>query len=110
MLAAAGRSPPRFPANGASNVSPDTRLVLTFRTHAASGSAGRIRVFDADTGVVVDTIDLAAPEQRTSLVALRRVSGFCQSSSWHDGTIALHNKCLAYGRVRRPRRARRPNC
>lgn len=48
------------PAAGASNVCPDTPLLLKFSTPPTLGSAGQIRIHDASNDAVVETIDLAA--------------------------------------------------
>lgn len=49
------------PAKGACDVNPDTHLVLTFDAVPTLGESGMIRVFDADTGVLVDSLDLSIP-------------------------------------------------
>src|SRR5256885_7121929 len=51
----------RFPANQATNVSPDTHLVLTFPQPPAVGRSGEIRVYDAADGSLVDRLDLSIP-------------------------------------------------
>ena len=51
----------QFPTRGATNVSPDTHLVLTFSEPPALGKSGDIRVFDAGDGHLVDILDLAIP-------------------------------------------------
>ena len=48
-----------FPANKATNVNPDTHLVLTFPTPPARGASGKIRIYDGNK--LVDTLDLAIP-------------------------------------------------
>ncbi|ADL01965.1 pectinesterase family protein [Brevundimonas subvibrioides] len=53
--------PTLFPADGATGVNPDTRLVLTFDRPPAIGAAGQIRILDAADGRLVDTLDLALP-------------------------------------------------
>ena len=37
----------RFPSNGATDVNPDTHLVLRFASPPTIGHAGRIRIYDA---------------------------------------------------------------
>lgn len=54
-------APDLFPASGARNVNPDTRLVLTFDTAPTVGSAGKIQILDAADNSVVDTLDLSVP-------------------------------------------------
>ncbi|CAL1692399.1 hypothetical protein MMB232_02565 [Brevundimonas subvibrioides] len=56
-----GVPPTLFPADGATGVNPDTRLVLTFDRPPAIGAAGQIRILDAADGRLVDTLDLALP-------------------------------------------------
>ncbi len=50
-----------FPANGAENVNPDTHLTLTFATTPKVGASGLIRIYDAETDELVDTLDLSIP-------------------------------------------------
>ncbi len=56
-------SPPvkLFPAAGSSGVNPDTHLVITFQSAPKIGKAGVVRIFDAQTGSLVDSLDLAIP-------------------------------------------------
>ncbi len=61
--------PEVFPAPGA-EVSPDTRLTITFPSAPVVGSEGVIRIFDAATDELVDSLDLsipAGPTQPTKL-------------------------------------------
>lgn len=64
LMAAAACSKPAaefFPARGAAGVNPDTHLVLTFKSEPTVGNSGFIRVFDAETGEAVDSLDLSIP-------------------------------------------------
>ncbi len=54
-------APVMFPANGAQNVNPDTHLVLTFASPPGIGTGGLIRIFDAQDGTLVDTLDMSVP-------------------------------------------------
>lgn len=54
-------APKLFPASGARNVNPDTRLVLTFDSPPAVGASGKIQIFDTADGSLVDTLDLSIP-------------------------------------------------
>lgn len=54
-------APRLFPAAGGRNVNPDTHLVLTFDSPPVVGTSGKIQIFDADDGSLVDTLDLAIP-------------------------------------------------
>jgi pectinesterase len=51
----------RFPADKATNVNPDTHLVLTFPTPPVLGKTGRIRIYDGADKKLVDTLDLSIP-------------------------------------------------
>ena len=50
-----------FPAHGAKEVNPDTHLFVTFGGKAGAGRTGFIRIFDAQTGRLVDSLDLSIP-------------------------------------------------
>ena len=56
-----GPYPHWFPAREATGVNPDTHLVITFGSPPTLGEAGEIRVYDADTDALVDTLDLSIP-------------------------------------------------
>jgi pectin methylesterase-like acyl-CoA thioesterase len=118
-------APDRFPAHRASNVSPDTHLVLTFPVPPRAGTSGRIQVFDVSTGQVVDTLDLAIPAgpapaaggadtpitapSAAELAAQYQktvIGGFTEGFHFHPvivrgnaATIYLHNNVLTYGRT-----------
>jgi pectinesterase len=47
-----------FPANKATNVSPDTHLVVTFPAAPKIGSSGTIKIYDAADKKLVDTLDM----------------------------------------------------
>lgn len=51
-------APVQFPANGATNVNPDTHLSLTFASPPAIGTSGLIRIYDAANNTLVDTLDM----------------------------------------------------
>jgi len=55
-----------FPANGATQVNPDTHLVLTFPSTPVVGTSGTIRIFDAADDTLVDTLDLSIPAGPTA--------------------------------------------
>lgn len=50
-----------FPANNAVRVNSDTHLVLTFPSAPTLGKSGQIRVYDAASHTLVDTLDLSIP-------------------------------------------------
>lgn len=62
LLAACNPDPVAyFPARGASGVNPDTHLVLNFPDAPVLGDSGFIRIFDAQSGECVDSLDLSIP-------------------------------------------------
>jgi pectinesterase len=50
-----------FPTNKASNINPDTHLILTFPVAPTLGRSGQIRIYDAADHILVDTLDLSIP-------------------------------------------------
>lgn len=50
-----------FPANGAKGVDVDTHLTLTFSEVPTVGAQGWIRIWDAESGECVDSLDLSVP-------------------------------------------------
>jgi pectinesterase len=56
----------RFPADKAIGVNPDTHLVLTFPSVPTLGKSGQIRIYDAQTDKLVDTLDLSIPPGPTA--------------------------------------------
>jgi pectinesterase len=56
----------RFPADRATNVNPDTHLVLTFPSPPALGNSGQIRIYDAADNRMVDLLDLSIPPGPTT--------------------------------------------
>ncbi len=50
-----------FPGNHASDVNPDTHLVLTFSSPPTLGKSGQIRIYDAAGHQLIDTLDLSIP-------------------------------------------------
>ncbi|KAF2396972.1 pectin lyase-like protein [Trichodelitschia bisporula] len=61
LLAAASclAEPTIFPANKATNVNPDTHLILTFPSPPKIGTSGLIRIYDAADKKLVDTLDMS---------------------------------------------------
>jgi pectinesterase len=49
------------PTNKATNVNPDTHLVLTFSSPPKVGNSGFIRVYNSESKKLVDTIDMSIP-------------------------------------------------
>lgn len=50
-----------YPADGARDVSPDTRIRITFESPPEIGDSGLIRIADAATGEEVDVLDMSLP-------------------------------------------------
>lgn len=50
-----------YPAQGAKNINPDTHLVLRFAENPTVGNQGWIKVYDARTGEIVDSLDMSIP-------------------------------------------------
>lgn len=48
-----------FPANGSTDVNPDTPLKITFAGKPTLGNKGFVRVYEAGTGRLVDSLDLS---------------------------------------------------
>src|SRR5262249_22544294 len=61
MASAQSLSVKRFPADKAAGVNPDTQLVLTFPSAPTLGKSGQIRIYDAATDKLIDTLDLTIP-------------------------------------------------
>lgn len=118
-------APKLSPAHNATNVNPDTHLVLSFATPPTIGASGLIRVYDVGDGSLVDTLDLSiAPSPRptgrstASTEAERVAAGASTKMSdyqvntvggvefhffpiivrGNSATIYLHNNKLAYGK------------
>ena len=50
-----------YPAPGAKEINPDTHLTLTFKSTPMVGDSGFVRIFDAETDELVDSLDLSVP-------------------------------------------------
>lgn len=50
-----------YPTNGANNINTDVQLRITFESRAILGNSGVIRVFNAQTGEMVDSLDMSIP-------------------------------------------------
>ncbi|MCS0630786.1 pectinesterase family protein [Telluria mixta] len=59
----------QLPPNGATNVNPDTHLVLRFASPPTIGHAGRIRIYDAADDRLVDELDMGIPAGPTERAA-----------------------------------------
>ncbi len=62
-----------FPGNKARDVNPDVQLTLTFTQPPAIGKSGKVRVYEAGSDRLVDTLDLSippGPTERASGAAL----------------------------------------
>jgi len=54
------------PADGATNINPDTHLELTFSSTPVLGTSGEIRIYDASDNRLVDLLDLSIPAGPTT--------------------------------------------
>ncbi len=114
---------PRFPADKASNVNPDTHLILRFDHAPTLGNAGQIRIYDATDDKLVDTLDISiAPGPRPAAARGRGaapggaatpptyqnniIGGFKEGFHFypviiHDNVAVLypHNNKLAYNKT-----------
>jgi len=122
---AQGEAPRLFPANAATNVNPDTHLVLEFSAPPTLGTSGLIRVFDANDAALIDTLDLSVPPSphpngrapRSTEAERQRLAAATQMSDFqvnviggvefhffpiivrgNRATLYLHNNRLQYGR------------
>ena len=87
-----------FPANGATNVCPDTPLKITFDATPVAGLTGAARIYKAD-GTLVETVDLAL--NAANGTQPRTISGtvynaFPVLASDVTATIVPRNGALAY--------------
>jgi pectinesterase len=51
----------KSPVNKATNINPDTRLIITFSEKPILGNSGKIRVYDASNDQLVDVLDMSIP-------------------------------------------------
>lgn len=51
----------QVPEQHANNVNPDTHLVLRFASAPKVGASGQVRIYDAASGRLVDTLDMSIP-------------------------------------------------
>ncbi len=49
------------PSNNAQNINPDTHFIITFKSEPIPGDSGKIRIYDADSNKLVDSLDLSIP-------------------------------------------------
>jgi hypothetical protein len=59
----------RYPQQYASNVNPDAHMVLRFSSPPQVGTTGQVRIFDASSGRLVDTLDMSIPAGPTARAA-----------------------------------------
>lgn len=85
----------RFPAREATGVAVDTPLRITFDGAPRLGTSGRIRVFNAATNAVVDTIDLGATSQ-TRVIGGTTYNYFPVIIADNVAHVQLHTAMLAY--------------
>lgn len=122
---AQGEAPRQFPANNATDVNPDTHLVLTFASPPTIGTSGVIRIFDAADNALVDSLDMSIPPspypsgrappsteaERRARAAAMKMSDYQVNTvggvefhffpiivRGHTATVYPHNNKLKYGR------------
>lgn len=66
LFTAAAHAVALLPRAGAANVNPDTPLRLVFDSPPVPGSQGQIRIYDAATDQLIDTLDLSIPPGPTT--------------------------------------------
>jgi pectinesterase len=68
LITSSSQAQSLFPANGAAKVNPDVKLKLTFKSAPKVGTTGFVRIIDAATGNVVDSLDMSIPAGPTKPV------------------------------------------
>jgi pectinesterase len=79
-----------LPANGARQVNPDTHLVLRFDRPPVLGDSGKIRIYEAGTNRLVDTLDLGIPAGPTERTKLPAAPYLATPYSYPDGARATN--------------------
>ena len=87
-----------FPAPGATAVSPDTPLRLTFTAAPALGATGKIYIHDVATQAVVATIDVQSPLGIKTIGGLDNYNYHTVLIADGEATLVLKPGALAYGR------------
>jgi pectin methylesterase-like acyl-CoA thioesterase len=87
-----------WPAPGARNVCPDTRLRIAFAEAPDIGS-GTVRVIDAADDTVVETIDVAAPVRTRTIGGLPNFHDHPVLITGVQAEIVLEGKALRYGKT-----------
>jgi pectinesterase len=83
-----------FPANSATDVNPDTHLLITFPGVPSLGTSGQIRIYDAMDNRLVDVLDLSIPPGPTmrgeraapTTTPYEYFSGRCTNANTKPGT------------------------
>lgn len=61
-----------YPSNQAQDINPDTQLKITFKETPSLGERGFIRIYDAQTNRLVDSLDISIPAGPTEPDLIRR--------------------------------------
>lgn len=61
LISCSNNSVSFFPEKGSKGVNPDTHLVITFKSVPKAGNSGFVRIYDAETGSIVDSLDMSKP-------------------------------------------------
>lgn len=87
-LAALAQPPVLSPAPQATGISPDTPLHLRFPAPPTLGTAGLIRIHDADDGRLVDTLDLAIPASPNRRMTAAEAAADAAQNAYQSTRIA----------------------
>ena len=86
------------PAPGAADVCPDTPLRLTFTSPPKLGSAGIIRIVDATSQVLVDSVDVGTAQTKT-IGGMAGLNYYPVFITGNEAVIYPRNHALAYGKT-----------
>lgn len=99
LLASDAGAATLFPANDAKDVCPDTPLRIVFDSAPSPGAGGTIKVFDADSKALVESIDAAAKTATQSIGGLGNYKYYPILLKDKQASIYLHDGALAYGKT-----------
>jgi pectin methylesterase-like acyl-CoA thioesterase len=85
-----------FPLPGATAISPDASLKITFSSAPVLG-AGKIQIHDAETNAVVDSIDLKTPVGTKTIGGLDHYNYYSVLIADHEVTVTPKPGAFSYG-------------
>jgi pectinesterase len=90
-----------LPENRATNVCPDTHLVITFDQAPIIGNSGQVRIYDAADHRLVDTIDVGVPatSQNYIIGGANNFHLYPILASGNSAIIYPHHHVLDYGKT-----------